>query len=129
MRAPKIRPAFSSAVWAVDFGEGTQTIVPTAMLALDSGVVVAGTISSGGLVLNGVDLGASGTFVAKFDGSTGTAGWIKGIGAAANVTVTAMAERASAGTSFDRELLRCVHPWNGDLGCASHQWPWSDFRD
>lgn len=86
-----------SAVWAVDFGEGTQTIVPTAMLALDSGVVVAGTISSGGLVLNGVDLGASGTFVAKFDGSTGTAGWIKGIGAAANVTVTAMAERASGG--------------------------------
>ncbi len=86
-----------NAAWAVPFGEGTQTIVPTAMLALDSGVVVAGTIPSGALSWNGVDLGASGTFVAKFDGSNGSVDWIKGIGTAANVTAKALAERANGG--------------------------------
>jgi hypothetical protein len=86
-----------NAAWAVPFGEGTQTIVPTAMLALGSDVVVAGTIPSGALSWNGVDLGASGTFVARFDGSTGELDWITGIGTAANVKVKALAERANGG--------------------------------
>jgi hypothetical protein len=88
-----------NAVWAVDFGERsqTQTIVSTAMLALGPDVVVAGTITAGALSLNGVDMSASGTFLAKLDGSTGSPAWVKGIGKAANVKVTALAERANGG--------------------------------
>jgi hypothetical protein len=85
-----------NALWAVPFAEGRQGIVPV-MLALGSDLVVAGTIPSGGLVLGGVDLSASDIFVARLDGATGSPVWIKGIGKAANATVTALAERANGG--------------------------------
>ena len=85
-----------NAVWAVPFGEWTLTIVPTSVLALGNDVVVLGTNPSGGL-LNGVDLGGAGTFVARLAGSNGSVGWIKGIGAGGNVVVTAMAEGANGG--------------------------------
>jgi hypothetical protein len=85
-----------NALWAVSLGEGQSTIVPTAVLALGSDVVVLGTVPSGGL-LNGVDLGGSTTFLARLDGSDGHVVWIKGIGVGGDATVTAMAEGANEG--------------------------------
>jgi hypothetical protein len=85
-----------NAIWAVPFGEGTPTVVPTSVLALGNNVVVLSTDPSGGL-LNGVDLGGSTTFLAEFDGSDGRVLWIKGIGAGGDVVVTAMAEGANGG--------------------------------
>jgi len=85
-----------NAIWAVPFGDGTTTIVPTAVLALGSDIVVLGTVPSGEHP-NGVDLGGSNTFLAKFDGTTGSVEWIKGIAAGGDVTVTAMAEGTNEG--------------------------------
>ena len=85
-----------NALWAVSLGEGQSTIVPTSVLALGSDVVVLGTIPSGGL-LNGVDLGGSTTFLAKFNGLDGSVDWIKGVGVGGDASVTAMAEGAKGG--------------------------------
>jgi hypothetical protein len=85
-----------NALWAVSLGEGQSTIVPTSVLALGSDVVVLGTIPSGGL-LNGVDLGGSTTFLAKFNGLDGSVDWIKGVGVRGDASVTAMAEGAKGG--------------------------------
>ena len=46
-------------IWQAILGSGNQTITPSAILALGSDVVVAGTVVSGDLSLNGVDLGGS----------------------------------------------------------------------
>ena len=81
--------------WSLPLGGEHQVVVATAMLSVGSDVIVAGTLTSATLSLNGVDLGGSSTFLVKIDGTNGSITWIKGLGAGGNVAVTAMAEGAN----------------------------------
>jgi hypothetical protein len=81
----------NSWVWAQGYGTGNQAITPTSMIALDSDVLVAGTIGTGPLSFQGVAVDSP-TFIARFQGSTGNLGWIEGLGNGGNLTITSMTE-------------------------------------
>ncbi len=76
--------------WAQGIGTGSQTIAPQAMTAFGSDVIVAGTVN-GGSSFGGVALNAP-TFIARFDGATGSLVWVKGIGSGTVMTVKSLAE-------------------------------------
>jgi hypothetical protein len=79
------------AVWAQSFGRSNQSIIPTAMVALGTDFVLAGTTSSNSLdtqAQKGTDFGST-TFVARFDGD-GKAKWIQGLGAGGGLQVTSI---------------------------------------
>ena len=79
-------------IWNVSLGDGQQTVTPSAVLVTGSDVVVVGTVNTGKLSLGGVDLGGAETFVGRFDGTTGRADWIEGIGAGGGLSVSGVAE-------------------------------------
>ncbi len=76
--------------WAQGIGTGNQTIAPQAMTAFGSDVIVAGTVN-GGSSFGGVALNAP-TFIARFDGATGSLVWAKGIGSGTTMNVKSLAE-------------------------------------
>jgi len=76
-------------VWAQSIGTGNQIITPTTMIAVDSDVLVTGTISAGPLSLQGMALNSP-TFIARFDGSTGNLVWATGIGSGTGLDVSSM---------------------------------------
>jgi len=79
------------AVWAQSFGRNSQSVVPTAMIALGTDFILAGTTTSNSLdtqAQKGSDLGST-TFVARFDGD-GNSKWIQGLGAGGGLQVTSI---------------------------------------
>ncbi len=80
-------------VWAQSIGTGQQIITPASMIAVDSDVVLTGTISAGPLLLHeGLKevVLDSPTFIARFDGLTGNLVWAQGLGNGSSVDVNSM---------------------------------------
>ena len=76
--------------WARGIGTGNQTFTPQALTTFGSDVIVAGTVN-GGSAFGGVALNAP-TFIARFDGATGSLAWAKGIGSGTVMNVKSLAE-------------------------------------
>jgi len=101
------------AVWAQSFGRNSQSVVPTAMIALGTDFILAGTTTSNSLdtqAQKGSDLGST-TFVARFDGD-GNSKWIQGLGAGGGLQVTSISNVS------DRILVAGNYLRGGTLGSA-----------